>query len=100
MQLGKIVNLKGTYGKSKIITFDQTDWRSKRNQAGGGILLDQGIHMLDLISYFSNQEFTEIHSFVDNAFWGHDVEDNAFAIMRSDEGIVAQIHSSATHWRH
>lgn len=99
-QLGKIVNLKGTYGKSKIITFDQTDWRSKRNQAGGGILLDQGIHMLDLISYFSNQKFTEIHSFVDNAFWGHDVEDNAFAIMRSDEGIVAQIHSSATQWRH
>ena len=99
-ELGQIVNMKGTYGKSKMITFNQTDWRSKREESGGGILLDQGIHMLDLIRYFSNGVFEEVYSCVDNNFWGHDVEDNAFALMRSKTGIVAQLHSSATQWRH
>ena len=51
-KLGSIVNLKGTYGKSKMISFNQTDWRTDRDQSGGGILLDQGIHMLDLMNYF------------------------------------------------
>ena len=45
-RLGKIVNLRGVYGKSKIIPFSG-GWRSKRELAGGGILLDQGIHMID-----------------------------------------------------
>ena len=81
-KLGYIINLKGTYGKSKLITFDQTTWRTNRNIAGGGILLDQGIHMLDLIRLFAG-EFDEIKSFVMNNFWNYDVEDNAYAILRN-----------------
>ena len=42
-RLGKIINIRGVYGKSKIITFNQTNWRTKREVAGGGVLLDQGI---------------------------------------------------------
>jgi len=67
--------------------------------AGGGILLDQGIHMIDLMRLFAG-EFTEVHSFISNTFWHHDVEDNAYALMRTKEGVVAQLHSSATQWRH
>lgn len=98
-ELGRVLDLKGTYGKSKIISFGQSDWRSQRAIAGGGILLDQGIHMVDLMRLFGG-EFTTIHSFVSNAAWGHDVEDNAYALMRSDQGVVAMLHSSATQWRH
>jgi predicted dehydrogenase len=92
--------MRGLYGKSKIISFDQSDWRSKRSEAGGGILLDQGIHMLDLMLFFANEKFTKISSIVKNDFWKHDVEDNAYALMETPSGIVAQIHSSATQWRH
>lgn len=99
-KLGKILSLRGVYGKSKIISFDQSDWRSKRSEAGGGILLDQGIHMLDLMRFFVGEEFTKIYSIVKNSFWHHDVEDNAFALMETKSGIVAQIHSSATQWKH
>jgi predicted dehydrogenase len=99
-RLGKIVAMRGLYGKSKIISFDQSDWRSKRSEAGGGILLDQGIHMLDLMLFFANEKFTKISSIVKNDFWKHDVEDNAYALMETPSGIVAQIHSSATQWRH
>ena len=98
--LGKIINLKGVYGKSQIISFNQTDWRTKREESGGGILLDQGIHMLDLIRYLSGKDFSKIFSFIDNAFWNYDVEDNAYVLMKSSDGVVAQLHSSATQWRH
>lgn len=95
---GEIINIRGVYGKSSIIPFD-TGWRSERKYAGGGILLDQGIHMLDMISYFAG-DFQEIKSFVSNFYWRHDVEDNAYAIMRSKNGCVATIHSTATQWQH
>jgi predicted dehydrogenase len=97
-QYGEIINIRGVYGKSSIIPFD-TGWRSERKYAGGGILLDQGIHMLDMIRYFAG-DFEEIKSFVTNDYWRHDVEDNAYAIMRSKNGCVAMIHSTATQWQH
>jgi predicted dehydrogenase len=98
-KFGKIINMRGVYGKSQLITFNQTDWRTKREESGGGVLLDQGIHMLDLMVFFSG-EFNQVHSFVSNSFWNHDVEDNAFILMKSKSGIVSQLHSSATEWRH
>ena len=97
---GEIINLKGVYGKSQMISFNQTDWRTKREESGGGILLDQGIHMLDLMRYLSGESFSEVFSFIDNAFWNFDVEDNVYALMKSSNGVVAQLHSSATQWRH
>lgn len=97
-ELGAVINLRGVYGKSKIISFN-SDWRTKRALAGGGILLDQGIHMVDMMRLFAG-EFQEIHSFVSNAYWHHDVEDNAYALMRTAGGVVAMLHSSATQWRH
>lgn len=97
--LGKVINLKGTYGKSKLISFNQTDWRTDREKSGGGILLDQGIHMLDLMNYFSGG-FNKVFSIIKNSFWNFDVEDNAFVLMENDKGVVAQLHSSATQWRH
>lgn len=97
-ELGRVLNLRGVYGKSKMIRFD-ADWRTKREMAGGGILLDQGIHMVDMLRLFAG-EFEEIHSVVSNDFWRHDVEDNVYALMRSRDGAVAMLHSSATQWRH
>jgi len=97
-ELGTLLNIKGTYGKSKIISFE-SDWRTKRAIAGGGILLDQGIHMVDMMRMIAG-DFTTIHSFVSNSHWQHDVEDNAYALMKSDSGVVAMLHSSATQWRH
>jgi len=95
---GKLINLKGLYGKSKIIPYTG-GWRSKRSMAGGGILLDQGIHLLDLMRHFCGN-FIEIKSLVSNDYWKHQVEDNAYVIMRSNKKIVAMVHSTATQWQH
>jgi len=100
-EIGKVICLNAVYGKSKVITATgpNADWRSKRKIAGGGILLDQGIHMVDLIRLFSG-EYKTIHSFVSNDYWKYDVEDNAYALMKSENGVIAILHSSATLWRH
>jgi predicted dehydrogenase len=98
-ELGRVINMRGMYGKSKLITFNQPDWRTKRAIAGGGVLLDQGIHMVDLMRLFGG-DFDKVHSFVSNSHWGYDVEDNAYAIMRTADGVVAMLNSSATQWRH
>lgn len=97
-EYGDILNVRGVYGKSKIVPFSG-GWRASRKMAGGGILLDQGIHMLDLMRFFCG-EFEEVKSFVSNDYWGHDVEDNAFALMKDQAGRVAFLHSTATQWEH
>lgn len=96
-ELGEIINLRGVYGKSRIIPFSG-GWRSERELAGGGILLDQGIHMLDLMRLFCG-EFSEVKSFISNDYWKHDVEDNAYALLKCKH-CVAMLNSSATQWQH
>ncbi len=98
-ELGKIINMRGVYGKSQLITFNQPDWRTDRSIAGGGVLLDQGIHMVDLMRLFAG-DFVDVQSFISNGHWGYDVEDNAYSLMRTKDGIVGMLHSSATQWRH
>ena len=97
-ELGEVINLRGVYGKSRVIPFSG-GWRSKRELAGGGILLDQGIHMVDLMRLFCG-EFDEVKSFISNDFWKHDVEDNAYALLKDLKGRIAMLNSSATQWQH
>ena len=97
-ELGEIINLRGVYGKSKIIPFSG-GWRAERKYSGGGILLDQGIHMVDLMRLFCG-EFIEVKSYVSNRYWEHDVEDNVYAIMRDRKSRIAMLHSTATQWQH
>lgn len=97
-ELGEIINVRGVYGKSKIIPFTG-QWRAERKYAGGGILLDQGIHMVDLMRFFCG-EFVEVKSYVSNSYWKHDVEDNAYALLKDTQDRIAILHSSATQWQH
>lgn len=96
---GKVLWLRGRYGKS--VTADYfNQWRAKRELAGGGILMDQGIHMLDLFLYLSG-DFDVVKAEVSNLYWHMDVEDNAFVILKdSATGKVASLHSTMSQWRH
>lgn len=96
---GKILWMRGRYGKSVDQNFYK-NWRSKTEKAGGGILLDQGIHMLDLFIYLGG-EFDEVKAMVSSLYWKSDIEDNVFAILRNNNsGIVSSLHSTMTQWRH
>jgi predicted dehydrogenase len=97
--MGKLLWLRGVYGKAGSIDYHK-NWRNYQKYSGGGILIDQGIHMLDLMRYFSGQKFNHINSFITTSYWDIEAEDNAFVIMQSDEKVTAMLHSSATQWKH
>ena len=98
-EMGKLLWLRGAYGKAGSIDYDK-NWRNYKKYSGGGILIDQGIHMLDLIRYFSGEKFNKVNSYITTAYWNISVEDNAFVLMQSDNKVIASMHSSATQWRH
>lgn len=96
--LGRILWARGVYGKSGGKGFEES-WRNDPAVSGGGILLDQGIHMLDLLRYFCG-ELELLGSAIATTHWKVPVEDNAFLLLRNQMGAVAQLHSSATLWKH
>lgn len=98
-EFGKILWMRGVYGKAGGVEYEK-NWRNHCELSGGGILIDQGIHMLDLMMYFSEQTFTEIQSVLTSSYRNPGSEDNAFVTMKSENGVIATVHSSATQWRH
>ena len=98
-EFGKVLWMRGRYGKSVDEAFFD-NWRAKREYAGGGILIDQGIHMLDLFLYLGS-DFDSVHASVSNLYWNLNVEDNVFATLENTKtGLAASLHSTMTQWRH
>lgn len=98
--IGRVLWMRGRYGKEVNSDYFK-GWRANKELAGGGILLDQGIHMLDLFMYLGT-EFDEIQAMVSNLFWKIEgIEDNVFAQFRcSRTGMCASLHSTMTQWRY
>lgn len=98
--MGKVLWMRGRYGKEVDESFFN-GWRVKKELSGGGIMLDQGIHMLDLFIYLGG-EFDEVKAFVSNLYWKiPGIEDNVFAIFKNNEtGLCASLHSTMTQWRY
>jgi predicted dehydrogenase len=99
-QYGRLLWMRGRYGKSVDHNYFNT-WRAKQELAGGGILLDQGVHMLDLFLLLAG-DFDEVQAMVSNLYWKLDgIEDNVFLNLRNrSTGVVASLHSTMTQWRH
>lgn len=97
-QYGEILWMRGVYGKGESSAQGE-EWRNMPEIAGGGILLDQGIHMLDLFRFFCG-DFIEIKSMCTTAYWDTPMEDNAFALLRDEMGRIAMLHSSFNQWKH
>jgi predicted dehydrogenase len=99
-ELGKILWMRGRYGKSVDEDYLST-WRADPKLAGGGILIDQGIHMLDLFLYLAG-DFDEVQAMVSHLYWHlPGIEDNVFMQLRNSEtGCCASLHSTMIQWRH
>ena len=97
-EFGRILWMRGRYGKSVETDFYK-NWRSKKEYSGGGILIDQGIHMLDIFLYLAG-DFDKIQAVVSNLYWDLDIEDNVFAMLQNSKNkIAASLHSTMTQWR-
>jgi 1,5-anhydro-D-fructose reductase (1,5-anhydro-D-mannitol-forming) len=99
-EFGNLIWMRGRYGKSVDENFFN-NWRADHQSVGGGILMDQGIHMLDLFLYLQN-DLKPHSALVSNYYWNHDsLEDNVFANFKSENSkVVASLHSTMTQWRH
>ncbi len=96
--IGRSIFLRCCYGHGGRPGYEQ-EWRSQIHLSGGGELLDQGVHALDLFQWFAG-EFREVTAYLTTAFWPIEpAEDNAFVLLRTPAGCVAQLHASWTNWK-
>ena len=96
--IGPLTHLRGRYGHGGRPGYDR-EWRADRAISGGGELLDQGSHLIDLAHWFLGGSFSSVQSCITTAFWDMPVEDNAFLLLQTRSGQVAQLHASWTEWK-
>jgi predicted dehydrogenase len=95
--LGPMMFVRGRYGQGGRIGYDK-EWRADPRLSGGGELIDQGVHLIDLAGIFLG-EFTQIEGHTATYFWKMPVDDNAFVSLRNAAGATAWLHASCTEWK-
>jgi predicted dehydrogenase len=97
-ELGAVLSIRARYGHGSRPGCER-EWRADPAIAGGGELLDQGVHIADLLHWFAGMP-DEAFCMLQTAYWPIDpLEDNAFGLFRWESGRVAQLHVSMTQWQ-
>jgi predicted dehydrogenase len=96
-ELGPLLYVRGRYGHGGRPGYDR-EWRAAPAIAGGGELIDQGVHLIDLARWFLG-DFPEVSGHAGTFFWKMPVEDNGFLFLRTARGQVAWLHASCTEWK-
>lgn len=97
-EIGRLIQLRARYGHGARPGCEG-EWRADARLAGGGELLDQGVHVIDLFQWLAGVP-ERVHAEMQTAAWGiHPLEDNAFGLLRFRTGAVGQMHVSMTQWR-
>ena len=95
--LGELMFVRGRYGHGGRVGYDR-EWRADPKIAGGGELLDQGVHLIDLSRWILG-DFSSIEGFVETYFWDMPVEDNGFVALRTKTGQTAWLQVSCSEWK-
>ena len=95
--LGPMMFVRGRYGQGGRVGYEK-EWRADPKQAGGGELIDQGVHLIDLAGIFLG-EFTTVEGHATTYYWKMPVDDNAFLSLRNAAGHTAWLHVSCSEWK-
>lgn len=95
--LGPLMFMRGRYGHGGRVGYDR-EWRADPKLSGGGELIDQGVHLIDLAGWFLGA-FSHIEGHAATYFWQMPVDDNAFLNLRTAGGQTAWLHVSCTEWK-
>ena len=95
--LGEPMYVRGRYGHGGRIGYER-EWRANPERSGGGELIDQGVHLIDLARWFLG-EFVDVQGFAHTYYWDMPVEDNAFLLLKTARQQVALLHTSWTEWK-
>jgi predicted dehydrogenase len=95
--LGPLMFLRARYGHGGRKGYDR-EWRADPKLSGGGELIDQGVHLIDLAGWFLG-DFPTVDGHAATYFWDMKVDDNAFLSLRTAGGQTAWLHVSCTEWK-
>jgi predicted dehydrogenase len=95
--LGDLMFVRGRYGHGGRPGYEQ-EWRAKPDVSGGGELVDQGVHLIDLARWFLG-DFRHVQGFSHTYYWKMPVEDNGFLLLRTERNQTAFLHASWTEWK-
>jgi len=95
--LGKLMFVRARYGHGGRVGYE-SEWRADVSLSGGGELIDQGVHLIDLARWFLG-DFAAIDGTAQTYFWDMPVDDNVFLMLRTASDQVAWLHASATEWK-
>jgi predicted dehydrogenase len=95
--VGPLMFLRGRYGHGGRIGYEK-EWRAQPEISGGGELIDQGVHLIDLSRWFLG-DFQDVRGTVSTLFWNMPVDDNAFLELKTREGQIAWLHASCSEWK-
>lgn len=95
--VGEPMFVRGRYGHGGRVGYER-EWRADPALSGGGELMDQGVHLIDLARWFLG-EFVDVRGFAQTFFWDMPVDDNAFILGRTKERRAATLHVSCTEWK-
>ena len=95
--LGELMFVRARYGHGARVGYEK-EWRSNPALSGGGELIDQGPHLIDLSRWFLG-DFVEVQGFVHTYFWDMPVDDNGFMLLKTAKKQAAFLHVSCTEWK-
>lgn len=96
-ELGELMFVRGRYGHGGRKGYAR-EWRANPSLSGGGELIDQGVHLIDLSRWFLG-DFTEVQGFAHTYFWNMPVDDNGFMLLKTDRKQTAFLHVSCSEWK-
>jgi predicted dehydrogenase len=94
---GELMFIRARYGHGGRVGYDK-EWRANPKLSGGGELIDQGIHLIDLAGWFLGS-FTKVEGQAATYFWNMPVDDNAFLNLQTAKDRTAWLHVSCTEWK-
>lgn len=95
--IGKLMFIRGVYGHGGRPGMEN-EWRASKDLCGGGELLDQGVHLIDLSRWFAG-DIKTVFGKISTKFWNIEVEDNAFMLLQSINDVDIQLNVSWTNWK-
>jgi len=95
---GDVMFIRGRYGHGGRVGYDK-EWRADPAKSGGGELIDQGVHLVDLARFFFDAELVDVQGRVETYFWQMPVDDNAFLTLATAKRQVAHLQVSCTEWK-
>jgi predicted dehydrogenase len=95
--IGDLMFIRARYGHGGRIGYDR-EWRSDPKLSGGGELIDQGPHVIDLSRWFLG-DFAEVDGYAHTYYWDMPVDDNAFMTLKTASKQVAFLQVSCSEWK-